>query len=417
MRQALGFLAILLAFAAEAAPRPRAVARRDGAQAPAPWLWQNAYPLLSTELPAPDYDLEPLRRMIGDAQIIGLGDGTHGTHEFYTTKLRIIDFLVREMNVDVVAFEAPFPLFNRVDEYIQTGTGDPRALLVEADDRLGYRFWAVEEMLDVVEWMRGYNANRGVAPAVHIAGVDMFDREGATADVIAYLMPLDASAAADAQRKYSCSPSADCVAQSRAVRESLEGRRADLEPRTGMRAFNEAVQSARIAEQSISSFGGRDEFMAVNTEWILHNWSTSKRIVVWAHQEHVGKSASGWIVGGRSMGIFLAEAVGDVYFAIGSLTGSGSLRQWVHRGGQPPLAVVTEVPAPSEGSYESFFRLRPAPALLIPLKGTVPEWLMQESPYFAAGVAPSEQESVASLPAKLDAVIYVEHTSPTQPFP
>ena len=416
MRRALAFFALFLAVTAEAAPRQWIVARRDGAQAPAAWLWQNAYPLAATALPAPDYDLEPLRRMIGDAQIIGLGDGTHGTHEFYTSKLRIIDFLVRKMNVDVIAFEAPFTLFNQLDEYVQSGTGDPRALLIEADDRLGYRFWRVEEMLDVVEWMRDYNINRGIAPAVHIAGADMYDRAGSTAAVVAYLRPLDATAADEAHQQYSCSPSIECADQSRAVRETLEGRRAELEPRTGARAFNEAVQNARVAEQSIRSLVNRDQFMAVNTEWLLQYWSTSKRIVMWAHQEHIGKAPSDWVPGEKPMGAFLAEAVGDAYFTIGSLTGSGSVRQWVHQGGQPPEAVVTNVPEAVEGSYESYFRLRPAPALLVPLNGTLPEWLSKESRYFAAGVSPFQTESMVSLPAKVDAVIYIEHTTPTQPF-
>ena len=38
--------------------------------------------------PTPQDDIAPLRRMIGDARIVGLGESTHGAHEEFTLKLR-----------------------------------------------------------------------------------------------------------------------------------------------------------------------------------------------------------------------------------------------------------------------------------------------------------------------------------------
>src|SRR5687768_12011554 len=152
------FLALTIALPTVAAPRRRAVAKPVfDTSTVRGWLEKNAHFLAATELTPYSYDLEPLRLMIGDATLVGLGDGSHGTHEFYTVKLRLIDYLVREMNFDVIAFEGAFPLFERINQYVQGSAGDPRALLNEGNDRLLYFFWNVEEMLAVIEWAREYN--------------------------------------------------------------------------------------------------------------------------------------------------------------------------------------------------------------------------------------------------------------------
>lgn len=38
-------------------------------------------------------DLQPLQQIVGDASIGGLGKATHGSHEFFTMKHRLLEFL------------------------------------------------------------------------------------------------------------------------------------------------------------------------------------------------------------------------------------------------------------------------------------------------------------------------------------
>ncbi|HUP49415.1 MAG TPA: erythromycin esterase family protein [Thermoanaerobaculia bacterium] len=416
MRKARAFLAILLLVgaAADGSVRRRAVARLDPSESPEAWLWRNGHALQSVDHPAPAADLEPLRDIAGHASVVGLGDGTHGTREFYTSKLRMIDFLVRETDFDVVAFEAPFPLFNRLNEYVQGGAGDPRALLRESNERLGYRFWDVEEMLAVVEWMRDYNAGRGSRPSIAIAGADVYDGVGASRAVVDSLRRVDPSAASDAEREYGCvspQPSPACMTVAAEVRDRLAQRRAELEPLAGAVAFEEALQNARIVVQSMSHFTARDPNMAANVGWILEHRSRSGRIIVWAHQEHIGKSGTLWIPS-ESMGWHLAMVFGDRYVAIGSLTGRGTILQWA----PPGTPVAGSIPPPLPGSYESFFSLRPARALLIPLRREVPDWLAGPAFYFTSGTARNNAPSIDSLPAKLDAIVYIEETTATRPL-
>ncbi|MBE3649125.1 erythromycin esterase family protein, partial [Paenibacillus polymyxa] len=62
----------------------------------AEWLEAHAKPLKTTNPTAPLNDLKPLKNMVGSASIVGLGEATHGAHEVYTMKHRIVNYLVSE---------------------------------------------------------------------------------------------------------------------------------------------------------------------------------------------------------------------------------------------------------------------------------------------------------------------------------
>jgi erythromycin esterase len=409
MPRLLFLVLIAVATVVDAAPRRRAAIPID--PSPLGWLFQNSYPLTSTSWPAPASELEPLRHIVGDAAIVALGDTTHGTHEFFTIKIRLVEYLVRELGFDVLAFEAPLPIFDRLNRYVQTGEGDPRAILIEVDTRLGYRFWRVEEMLEVVEWLRAYNVTHG-AGSVSITGADMFDGPAAVLIVLDYLRAFDPALAATAETELSCALTPrqpGCEQRVLQVRDSMLAVRDELVAKSGDRAFEEALQHVRIVAQDQSSAFERDLTMARNTRWIFENRSRSGKIMLWMHQEHVGKTDTRWLPD-PATGWHLHRELGDRYVVIGTLTGSGSVLHW-QNDGTPTVGSVAE---PVAGSYESYFRQRSAPALLIDLTRSQPAWLRGPASYFAAGVGPFRLESRDSLPEKLDAVIYIEETTPTR---
>ena len=51
----------------------------------------------------------PLKKIIGEARIVALGEATHGTHEFFQMKHRMLEFLVEEMGFNTFAMEAAWP--------------------------------------------------------------------------------------------------------------------------------------------------------------------------------------------------------------------------------------------------------------------------------------------------------------------
>ena len=145
-----------------------------GREAPKPpaellaWLRENAHPLRSAVPTGDNEDLEPLRDIVGDARIVALGEATHGTSEFFTIKHRIVQFLAEEMDFTVFSIEANMPEAYRVNEYVLTGEGNPEELLRDIH-RLW--MWNTQEVLDMILWMREYNASgQGV---LQFTGFDM----------------------------------------------------------------------------------------------------------------------------------------------------------------------------------------------------------------------------------------------------
>lgn len=98
-------------------------------------------------------DMEPLRKVVGDARIVALGEATHGTREFFQLKHRMLEFLVAKMGFSIFAIEANMPEAYKLNDYVLRGEGDPAQLLK------GIYFWTwdTEEVLDMIRWMRAYN--------------------------------------------------------------------------------------------------------------------------------------------------------------------------------------------------------------------------------------------------------------------
>ena len=87
----------------ERTPVEQDLARQDAALAD--FVKQHAHPLTDGDLTG--YD--PLLEMIGAARIVMIGDGSHGTHEFYRERALITTRLIEEKASRFVAIEGPWP--------------------------------------------------------------------------------------------------------------------------------------------------------------------------------------------------------------------------------------------------------------------------------------------------------------------
>ena len=111
-------------------------------------------------------DLETLKELVGEARLVALGEGTHGTHEFFRLKHRIVEFLATEMGFTVFSIEANMPEAYRVNEFVLNGEGDPKELLKEMS-----AIWNAQEVLDMILWMREFNKSSG--SRIEFTGFDM----------------------------------------------------------------------------------------------------------------------------------------------------------------------------------------------------------------------------------------------------
>jgi len=127
------------------------------------WIQQHAIPFKTAEPGGSEQDLQPLKQIVGNATIVGLGEATHGTHEFFTMKHRILEFLVSHMGFNTFAMENGWDASRPMDTYFMTGSGNPRDLLRQDF----YAAWQTQEVLDLLAWMRAYNANPAHRTKVH----------------------------------------------------------------------------------------------------------------------------------------------------------------------------------------------------------------------------------------------------------
>lgn len=166
------------------------------AQAPAPyvgqptsdmvsWLSTNAIPIASADPTQGFADLMPLQNLVGNAQIVGLGEATEGTSEFFDMKYRMVDFLASQMGFTTFAIEANMPEAHQLNDYVLNGNGDPTKLLK------GLNAWQydTQEVLDMIQWMRQYNAS-GQGP-IQLTGFDMQSPDLAEQIVEPFMGALD----------------------------------------------------------------------------------------------------------------------------------------------------------------------------------------------------------------------------------
>ena len=113
-------------FAAQDTAGPPPAAETPAVRA---WIRDHATALTTVEAGNGFADLQPLRRIVGDARIVALGEATHGTREFFQLKHRILEFLVNEMDFNIFAIEAPLPEAQDVNRYVLSGEGDPARAL------------------------------------------------------------------------------------------------------------------------------------------------------------------------------------------------------------------------------------------------------------------------------------------------
>lgn len=149
------------------------------------WIRREARAFATCEPRASDRDLASLRQIVGGAHVVALGEGTVGTGEFVQLKHRIVQYLAAKMGFTTVAIAANMPETRALDDYIQGGRGDPRALLS------GLKYWPyeTEEMLAFVEWMRAFNeAHPG---RLQLVGLNMFKPDVPADSVRAFLRRVD----------------------------------------------------------------------------------------------------------------------------------------------------------------------------------------------------------------------------------
>lgn len=332
------------------------------------------------DLPPPEH-AEAFGQMFarfGGADVVLLGEATHGSSEFYRARAAITRFLIQNHGFNIVAVEADWPDAARIDRYVRHGAPDTSR--TQAFARFPSWMWRNQEVLEFADWLRRENEHRAPQHRVEFRGLDIYSLSSSIAAVLDYLQRVDPEAARQARQRYSCltpwqqEPSAyghhavmggeTCEKEVCAQMMALLTRRLEYAAQDG-EPFFDAAQNARIvraAEQyyrimyhgSRDSWNLRDRHMFDTLQRLMEHRPRAKA-VVWAHNSHVGNAAAtsmGW-EGEFNIGELCRTAYGESLVAIGFGTDRGTVAaasDW-----DSPMEVKDVRPARGD-SYEYLFR-------------------------------------------------------------
>ncbi|MEU1015162.1 erythromycin esterase family protein [Streptomyces sp. NPDC005898] len=353
-----GLLAVTAAGAATALAAPRAgAATAAGAGATAGGtggtgqaavvraIERAAHPLRSTEPGTRTADLRALGAMIGDAEVVGLGEATHGSHEFFAMKERVFRHLVEHEGFTTFALEMSWSAGLRIDEYLQGGEGDARRI---AEETLAGSPWERAEFVSLIAWMREHN-RRHPRRRVHFMGDDigaprlgdaLFER------VLSHVREADPGSLARLTALYAQLRPLDDVFEylnrplalrrQNAVRAQQALDMVTAGKGAGGTGHTWAVQHARNIAQTFAftaldvtdpaSVAAaehlRDRAMADNITWWHHE--TGHKILLSAHNGHVGLLSTDPVMYPKTQGSYLRDALGRNYVIIGFTFAGGS---------------------------------------------------------------------------------------------
>ncbi|MFL5621109.1 MAG: erythromycin esterase family protein [Gemmatimonadaceae bacterium] len=306
-----------------------------------------------------DRDHRPLLDLIGDARFVLLGEGSHGTHDFYHERAEITKRLIIEKGFNAVAVEADWPDAYRVNRYVRGDSDDADADAALAGfERFPTWMWRNTVVLDFVEWLRNANSARNDNSKTGFFGLDLYSLFNSMAAVVTYLDAVDPDAAQRARYRYSCFEhfgedsqaygyaasfdlSRSC--EDEAINQLLEMQRRSMNYLGSNDAdeFFDAEQNARLvknAEQYYrsmfrgrqSSWNLRDTHMADTVSAIVSYLTRHRRdpkIVIWAHNSHLG-DARATEMGARgelNVGQLIRQKYGPAAVLVGFTTYTGTV--------------------------------------------------------------------------------------------
>jgi erythromycin esterase len=299
-------------------------------------LNQWLIPLVGSPLNLTDGELAFLDSL-GSAKIVGLGEATHGTREFFQMKHRLFRYLVENRQHRAFGFEADFAESLYFDNYVCSGEGNLTELM---RTKMIFWTWKTEEVKDLLEWMRTYNSGRSEGDQIHYLGFDCQFTTHHLDFIQAYLLAADPdfwqTAAPlleqveglgnDDYQNMEPETFANLKTQLEELEFLFEAQKDTLVDHSSLREYRLNRQLLRTFRQAFivryayygndnSNTNWRDLFMAENARWIADFMGQGSKITLWAHNGHLANDSRYGFSG--SMGYHLRQELGDLYRVVG----------------------------------------------------------------------------------------------------
>ena len=407
------------------------------------WIVEHAITIKTVQAGSGFDDLEPLKDMVGDARIVSLGEPTHGNKEVFQLKHRLIEYLVTEMGYNIFALECPFAEAFDVNRYVVDGIGDPEKALAG----IYYWAWDTQEVLELLKWMRAYNAKPTTKRKLRFYGFDTQNPERAARVMLEYLDEVDHELSKRVRPELSLLEVAFSNPEILGGRQFIPNEYDSLSLRDiglvmdaldrkkdqyiGLSSLSDwklVRQHARQIEMYIEAntkdgknYGPiRDLGQAQNLKWIMDHEGSNAKMIVWAHNSHVSNSTR-W--GIEWMGSHMKKWYGDEIKIFGLFFNQGQFKaidEGVPSKGMYDFSVDS---APEETFEHMMANSNQTIAALdikkIPKYGVVYDWFNQERSTRNSGGGYNENDAghffwPYNLMEAYDVLVYIDSTTAVQ---
>jgi len=263
--------------------------------------------------------MSPLIDVARDKRLVLLGESTHGTSEYYVYRDKISRRLIAEQDFNFIVVEGDWPSFYHINRYIKGYDYQDQStkdLLREHFNRWPQWMWANEEMIDLIDWLKTFNAERNEDNRVGIYGMDVYSKEESINEVRTYLTSQDKNNYKEIASLYDCfipygydgsnyaraifGGVDDCSEQVIEVVDFFLTNR-DLLSSEGRESFFNAKQNAYIVKSAEKHFRAaigrgpeswnyRVYHMEDTVYRLLDFYGLDSKGIVWAHNTHIGDS-------------------------------------------------------------------------------------------------------------------------------
>jgi erythromycin esterase-like protein len=325
-------------------------------------------------------DLDRLIEQIAAARIVLIGEASHGAHELNDLRGTLTRKLIAERGFAAVAIAGGWPEAIRVDRYVRgQGHDESAAAALAGFDRFPTWLWRNADVAAFADWLAAWNTQRPADQRAGFYGLDLYSMYVAIRSLLSFLEDADPGAAHAARALYA---ELDQVAAAGEDRQGLEvaashedevvAQLVEMQRRHAARSgrtptgdgWFHAMQSAHMLQNAEAyyrtllrgrvAWNARDARMADAADMLadqLGQPGRPARLVVWAHNRHVGDARATAMgeAGEISLGQVMRQRHPGETALIGMISYGGTVT--CARGWDEPAEVAT-VPPGLDGSWE-----------------------------------------------------------------
>ena len=334
-----------------------------------------------------EFPMDHLLDRIGDAQVVLLGEASHGTSEFYLMRQEITKALIEKKGFNIVTAEADWSDAEQINSYVRH---EQIAINWMPFARFPQWMWKNKEVLEFVEWLKTYNLEHN--NSIGFYGLDLYGLENSINMVIEYLEKVDKEMASLAKTRYACiAPylsdpalygkmvtSKQLISCEDEILTMLVDLLKNKNKLNHSPEYFYAYQNANVVVDAehyykamyygrAESWNLRDFHMFHTLKSLLSYFGPKAKAVVWAHNSHIGNALATEMYsrGEINIGHLCKEHFRDTSYHIGFGTHNGTVAAAHDWGDKMEVMPVNDS---LSHSYENLCNKTGIPSFTLPLR-------------------------------------------------